>query len=47
MSKQILIETQLFNQSTLTLTEGKTSKRGNPIVEGLLATAEIKNGNGR
>ena len=47
MSKQILIETQLFNQSILTLTEGKTSKRGNPIVEGLLATAEIKNGNGR
>jgi hypothetical protein len=47
MSKQILIETQLFTQPTLTLTEGKTSERGNSIVEGLLATAEVKNGNGR
>tara|TARA_R110000822_G_scaffold2734_4_gene12683 strand:+ start:1109 stop:1726 length:618 start_codon:yes stop_codon:yes gene_type:complete len=47
MSKQILIETQTFNPPQLTLTEGKLSGRGNPIVEGILATAEIKNGNGR
>ena len=29
------------------LTEGKMSDRGNPMVEGILATAEVKNGNGR
>lgn len=42
--KQVLIETQLFKP---TLTEGKFSERGNSIVEGILATAEVKNGNGR
>ena len=42
--KQVLIETQLFKP---TLTEGKLSERGNSMVEGILATAEIKNGNGR
>jgi hypothetical protein len=47
MHKMILIETQTFNTPQLTLTEGKLSGRGNPIVEGILATAEIKNGNGR
>ena len=45
--KKILIETQLFKANPVSLTEGVTSKRGNPIVEGILATAEIKNGNGR
>tara|TARA_R110002073_G_scaffold46742_2_gene127309 strand:+ start:481 stop:1083 length:603 start_codon:yes stop_codon:yes gene_type:complete len=45
--KKILIETQLFKSNPVSLTEGVTSKRGNPIVEGILATAEIKNGNGR
>ena len=45
--KQVLIETQLFNPTTVSLTEGKISERGNPMVEGILATAEIKNGNGR
>lgn len=45
MEKQILVETQLFKP--LTLTEGKISERGNPIVEGILATVEVKNGNGR
>jgi len=44
---RLLIETQTFQQSSLTLTEGKMSDRGNPIVGGILATAEIKNGNGR
>jgi hypothetical protein len=47
MSKQVLIETQLFRPSVISLTEGKTSPKGNPLVEGILATAEIKNGNGR
>jgi hypothetical protein len=47
MSKQVLIETQLFSPSPLNLVEGKISQRGNPIVEGILATAEVKNGNGR
>jgi hypothetical protein len=47
MSKQVLIETQNFISTLSPLTEGKTSERGNPIVEGILATAEVKNGNGR
>lgn len=46
MSKQILIETQLFNSKPISLIEGKMGG-GNPIVEGILATVEIKNGNGR
>ena len=45
--KQVLIETQLFKLNPISLTEGKVSERGNPVVEGVLATAEIKNGNGR
>ena len=45
--KQVLIETQTFTPNSISLTEGKLSERGNPIVEGILATAEIKNGNGR
>lgn len=45
--KKILIETQLFKANPVSLTEGKLSDRGNPIVEGILATAEVKNGNGR
>ena len=45
--KQTLIDTQLFKPLSTTLTEGKVSKRGNPVVEGILATCEIKNGNGR
>jgi hypothetical protein len=47
MNKQVLIETQLFKVSPISLTESKVSGRGNPMVEGILATAEIKNGNGR
>ena len=47
MNSQLLIETQNFTTSTISLTEGKVSERGNPIVEGILATAEVKNGNGR
>jgi len=45
--KQVLIETQLFKPAPGMLSEGKMSERGNPIVEGILATAEVKNGNGR
>ncbi len=44
--KQVLIETQLFKPTPGILSEGK-SDRGNPLVEGILATAEVKNGNGR
>ncbi len=43
----ILIETSLFNPQQLKFTEGLKSKRGLPIVEGVLATCEVKNGNGR
>ena len=45
--KQVLIETSLFKPHQLSFTEGLKSKRGLPIVEGILATAEVKNGNGR
>ena len=44
--KKILIETQLFKPKGMMLSEG-VSDRGNPLVEGILATAEVKNGNGR
>jgi hypothetical protein len=45
--KQVLIETIPFSVSPLQLTEGMKAPSGNPLVEGILATAEIKNGNGR
>lgn len=45
--KKLLIETQLFTPQGMMLSEGKLSERGNPMVEGILATAEVKNGNGR
>ena len=44
--KSLLIETRPFSVSPIALTEGK-SMNGNPLVEGILATPEIKNGNGR
>jgi hypothetical protein len=43
----ILIETNLFQPKKGTLLESTTSNRGLPLVEGILATAEVKNGNGR
>jgi len=46
MNRQVLIETQIF-KPLVNLTEGKKSSNGNPLVEGILATAEVKNGNGR
>ena len=45
--KQVLIETALFKPQQLSFTEGLKSKRGFPIVEGILATCEVKNGTGR
>ena len=44
--KQVLIETQEFNAKPISLTES-VAPSGNPLVEGILATAEVKNGNGR
>jgi len=44
--KQILIETQTFAAKPVKLVEGK-SGNGNMLVQGVLATAEVKNGNGR
>jgi hypothetical protein len=45
--KQVLIETQLFKPTPGIISEGKMSERGNPLVQGILATCEVKNGNGR
>jgi hypothetical protein len=44
--RQVLIETQAFNAKPVSLTES-IAPSGNPLVEGILATAEVKNGNGR
>jgi len=46
MNKNLLIETISFNPKPLSLSEGK-GVSGLPLVEGILATAEVKNGNGR
>ena len=43
---QLLVETHVFKPRQVRLSEGK-SDRGLPLVEGILATAEVKNGNGR
>jgi len=45
--KQVLIETLPFQVAPVQLVEGYKSPAGNPIVEGVLATAKVKNGNGR
>jgi len=45
--KQVLIETLPFQVSRKQLHEGVKAPSGNPLVEGILATAEVKNGNGR
>jgi|TARA_B100001778_G_scaffold318101_1_gene306373 hypothetical protein len=47
MSKKLLIETHTLAISPVTLTENVNEKSGNVMVEGVLATAEVKNGNGR
>ena len=46
MNKQLLIETRYFNPSPVRLLEGQ-GNGGNVFVEGILATVEVKNGNGR
>ena len=43
--KQVLIETSLFSAKPVKIIEGVSN--GNLLVEGILATAEVKNGNGR
>ena len=47
MSKKLLIETHAIKVSPSQLTENVNKENGNLIVEGILATAEVKNGNGR
>ncbi len=46
MNKQLLIETRYFNPSPVRLLEGQ-GNGGNVFVEGILATVEERNGNGR
>jgi len=47
MGKTLLIETNTFKLSSPLLTENINKDNGNVLVEGILATAEVKNGNGR
>jgi len=47
MSKQLLIETHTVKISPSQLNENINKENGNLLVEGILATAEVKNGNGR
>ena len=47
MNKQLLIETHSISITPIQLTENVNKKNGNLLVEGILATAEVKNGNGR
>ena len=47
MNKQLLIETRPFQVNPMQLVEGTKGSSGNPLVEGILATVEVKNGNGR
>ena len=46
MSKQVLIETQIFKPQPFSIVEGVGGTK-NLCVQGVLATAEVKNGNGR
>ena len=43
---QLLIETNLWDTKSM-LTENVSKENGNLVVTGILATAEVKNGNGR
>ena len=45
--KSLLIETHQFNLSPQSITESLKKNNGTLVVETLLATAEVKNGNGR
>jgi hypothetical protein len=46
MKKELLRENQIFTPKLVTLNEG-IKRGGNVFVEGILATVEVKNGNGR
>jgi hypothetical protein len=46
MTKQLLIEVNTIKVSHSQLTESVNKTNGNLLVEGILATAEVKNGNG-
>jgi hypothetical protein len=45
--KPLLIEVTPFTISPQSLNESRDKVSGNPLVEGILATCEVKNGNGR
>lgn len=45
--KQLLIETQVFKPQNSLLENVQLSDKGNPMVKGILATADKENGNGR
>ena len=45
--KSLLIETHTFSFNKKPITESTEVINGNLVVEGILATAEVKNGNGR
>ena len=47
MSRKLLIETQPLKFSPNSLNENVSKENGNLVVEGILATCEVKNGNGR
>ena len=47
MSRKLLIETHTVNISPTQINENVSKENGNIVVEGILATAEVKNGNGR
>ena len=47
MSRKLLIETQTLKFSPKTINENVSKENGNLVVEGILATCEVKNGNGR
>ena len=47
MSKKLLIETHTVNISPSQLNENVSKENGNLVIEGILATCEVKNGNGR
>jgi len=47
MNKKLLIETHTIKISPSQLNENVNKESGNLLVEGILATAEVKNGNGR
>ena len=47
MNKKLIIETHTLQLSPTSLTESVNKSNGNMVVEGILATCEVKNGNGR